>query len=136
LASAPLGATKLYKTTDAEGNVTYSQTPPPGTQAETIEVRVAGPGDEAAQSQLQDLTERAESASEDRRFEATAAAEIREREERIRQNCETARENQRILQSAPRVQDTDASGTPYYLDDAARQERLDKTQRQIEEFCQ
>ena len=136
LLCGPAAALELYKWVDEDGSVTYSQQQPPGQQAETVEVRVSGPSDEAAKSELENLTERASEASRDRQFAATAAAELQEREERIRKNCEIARENKRVLESAPRVQATDDAGNPYFIDDASRQERLAQAQQQIEDFCQ
>ena len=136
LGAGTASAVQLYKWVDEEGNVTYSQQRPPDQPAETIEVRVTGPDDEAARSELESLTERANAAQEDREFAATAAAELRDREQRIKKNCEVARENLRVLQNAPRVQATDDSGNPYFIDDAAREQRMAQTRQQIEDFCE
>ena len=136
LACGPATAAKLYKWVDADGNVTYSQQKPPDVQAESMEVKVGGPSDSEAQEQLESLTDKADAALKDRQFAATASAEQAERDERIKKNCETARENKRILESAPRVQDTAADGTPYFVDDSTRAARLATAEDQIRQFCQ
>ena len=132
----PASAAKLYKWVDENGNVTYSQQRAPGVAADSMEIKSQGPSDSEAATQLEQLNETASEASKDRQFAATAADELKAREERLKKNCATARENKRILDSARRVQATGEDGMPYFLDDATRQERIAKSEEQIRQFCQ
>jgi hypothetical protein len=122
---------KLYKWVDEEGNVTYSERKPPDVQAEEIRVRVPAVTSEQAESRLEQLNERAETARKDREFKETYAAESAEREARLRQNCETARENLRILETAARVKDAEGN----FIDDSQREARMQRARQDIEDNC-
>ncbi len=135
-ASTPALAAKLYKWVDKDGNVTYSQERPPGVKADSLEIRTGGPSDDEAKATLEKLTGEAEAVSKDRNLASTVTKELKERDERIKKNCEVARENKRILESAPRVQDTDAEGNPYFVDDATRAARIATAEDQIRQYCQ
>jgi len=135
-ASQCASAAKLYKWVDENGNVSYSQQKPVGVQSENIEVRTGGPSSEESQAALESLTTRANEGVKDREFAATASEEIKNRDERLKKNCEVARENKRILETAPRVQDKDADGNPYFVDDASRAARIATAEEQVKQFCQ
>ena len=127
---------RMYKWVDDEGNVQYTQHPPPkGTQGEEMKVRGAGPSPDEAERNLEALRERAGASQKDREFQAEYTDYMRERDERIKQNCEIARQNLRVLETASRVQDRDASGMAYFLDDAARQAKIEETRRQVADYC-
>ena len=136
LALSPLSSAKLYKWVDENGNVTYSQQPPPkGRQGEEMELHGYRAADPDAQEKLDQLEERADTAREDREFAEADEATNQDREARIKQNCETARENMRILKSSARIQDADADGNPVYLDESAIQAKVQQTQQQIDDYC-
>ena len=127
---------RMYKWVDDEGNVQYTQHPPPqGKQAEQLKLYGTVADDEEAAKKLDALREKAGSASKDREFATEYTEYMREREARIKQNCEIARQNLRVLENASRVQDRDASGQPYFLDDATRSAKVEETRRQVSEFC-
>lgn len=130
--ASPGLAGKLYKSVDAEGNVTYSQTRPSDSQSQQVELKgVQGVSNEQARERLDSLTERTKVAREDREFKANYTSESKNRDERMKQNCETARQNVRVLQNASRVKADDGS----YIDDSQRSERLAQAQKQVEDFC-
>lgn len=136
LASAnPALAAKLYKWVDEDGNVTYSQIKPPDREAETVRLRSATLREDGANEKLESLTDKANEASKDREFAENEATAQMERRERLKKNCEIARENMRILKTNSRVQDKDADGNPYFLDEAAIEAKIEATQRQIEANC-
>lgn len=129
-------AAKLYKWVDAQGNVTYSERkPPPDSKAETIRLRSATLDAEGARERLDELSERAEEQRKDREFAENSASANAEREERLANNCRIARENMRILRSTSRIQDKDAKGEPYFLDEAGIQAKIAETQKHIDENC-
>lgn len=135
-AALPAQAAKLYKWVDEEGNITYSERkPPPESNAETIRLRSATLDAPGAQERLDELNERAEEADKDRKFAENSATASAERDERMANNCETARENMRILRTTSRIQDKDENGEAYFLDEAAIQAKITQTQSQIENNC-
>jgi hypothetical protein len=122
----------LYKWVDKDGNVTYSERRPPGVEAQEINVRGApAVSNEQARERLDAIRDQSETARKDREFKESYGEESAEREERLKRNCETARENLRILQTAARVKDAEGN----FMDDEARQARLEQTQQEIADNC-
>ena len=128
-------AAKLYKWVDADGNVTYSEKKPPDVKAETIRVPGALLNDSGAKEKLDDLNDRAREQQKDREFADNAATATAERDARMASNCKIARENLRILSTTSRIQDKDANGEPYFLDEAGIKAKMEATQKQIENNC-
>lgn len=136
LFALPAHAAKLYKWVDADGNVTYSERrPPPESNAETIRLRSATLNEAGAQERLDALSERAAEQQRDREFADNSASASAERDERLANNCKIARENMRILKTTSRIQDKDANGEAYFLDEAGIQAKIAQTQQQIENNC-
>ena len=132
LVLCPAASAKLYKWVDADGGVTYSERKPPDSKAEEVKLRgVTAVSKEQAQQRLDELKNDADTPRRDREFKTTVATESVEREKRIAANCETYRQNLRVLQNAPRVKTTDGS----FLDDKGRAERVASAQKQITENC-
>jgi len=123
---------KLYKWVDTDGNVTYSERKPPDRQAEELKLRGVAPvSKEQARERLDELKGNADLPRKDREFKQTVSTETAERDKRLAQNCETHRENLRVLQNAPRVKGSDGS----FLDDKARAAQMDRAQKEIESNC-
>ena len=154
LALAAAAPAKLYKWVDADGNVTYSERKPPDRKVEEVKLlgvpsvtneQASVPWDSVSStrspasivkgllpaSTSQRINEPSETSRKDREFKETYAAESAEREERLKQNCETARQNLRVLENASRVRADDNS----FLTDAQREQRLAQTRQQIEDNC-
>ena len=131
----PPAEAKLYKWVDDNGNVTYSQQKPPDRKAQTLELKgVESPDPEAAEK-LEQLKDREQSRRKDREFAKEQTDAAKAREARLKQNCEIARQNVRILKDSPRVQDKDESGEAYFLDDAQRKSRLQQAEQQVKDYC-
>lgn len=137
LAITPAHA-KLYKWVDENGNVTYSQQPPPaaqGAKVQSMELRGYKSADPEAGEKLDALKERAESAREDREFAKTESQAAAERKERLAENCKIARQNVRLLKSSARIQDKTEDGQTVYLDDAGVAAKLKQAEKQVEDYC-
>jgi flagellum-specific peptidoglycan hydrolase FlgJ len=134
-AALPAQAAKLYKWVDDQGNVTYSERRPQNHEAETIRLRGATLDSSGAQEKLDQLNERANDQQKDREFAKNSASATAERNERLANNCKIARENMRILRTTSRIQDKDADGEAYFLDEAGIQAKMTATQRQIDDNC-
>lgn len=128
----------VYKWTDSEGNVHYTQTPPPDQKAETVETHTGVSADEAKQN-LEALKQKAgdkgagEQAAPEQTEEQKKVA--MEQEELRKKNCEVARQNLQVLQGGGRVQVKDEGGNTVLLDDAAMKAKLEESRAYIKENC-
>jgi hypothetical protein len=135
LACASPAQAKLYKWVDADGNVTYSERKPPDAQAEEIKLRGQGVTSEQARERLDALGGASEAEGEGREPDPPDTTALRERETRIKKNCEIARENLRILQTNSRIKDTGADGNQYFLSPEQIEARLAKAHTNVENYC-
>jgi hypothetical protein len=53
----------------------------------------------------------------------------------MKANCEAAQKNLLSLQSGVRMMDINASGERYFIDDAERQQRIEKVRQDISNYC-
>ncbi len=94
LLAPPAADAATYKWRDADGNVVYSQIPPPdGRATQRLKPPPPPPEPATAGKQLQDLRQRLEDHREDRGLDADKAREQARQKEVQRQNCEHARNN-------------------------------------------
>ncbi len=135
LLAAPVHA-ELYKWTDGEGKVHYSDQPPT-VEAQTIKASSSGQAattSEATQSlnaKEQEYQKRRKDAED-----ARAKAEKEAEQARIkRENCDKARNNLATLQNKARVYTTNAAGQRVYMDDSARESALASSQKAVSENC-
>lgn len=134
-AALPAQAAKLYKWVDEQGNVTYSERKQQNREVETIRLRGATLDSSGAQEKLDQLNDRANTQQKDREFAKNSASATAERNERMANNCKIAQENMRILRTTSRIQDKDADGEAYFLDEAGIQAKMAQTQQQIDNNC-
>ena len=66
---------------------------------------------------------------------AAQAAQKQAAADTLKANCATAQENLRTLQSGVRLLEVNANGERSYMDDAQRQQRIDKVQQDISNNC-
>jgi FKBP-type peptidyl-prolyl cis-trans isomerase len=138
-ASAFSLAGKIYKWTDDKGNIHYGERPPmdnaqqlkiPKAPPHSATTPTTKPGDqmEATQKLLDAFAkERKEKA------EATARAE---KEQKItKENCSRARKRVASLKMGGRKYEVTEQGERNYLDDADIQNRLQKAQKMVGEWC-
>lgn len=142
LASANAFA-EVNKWVDDQGRVHYSdQAPPPEVQAKALRSAaegaasgVAGTNTPAASESFVEQEaalkkeQRAKQAADEQAARKQAAADA------LKANCENARQSLRSLQSDGRIMDTNASGERYFIDDAERQQRIEKAQQDIGNLC-
>jgi hypothetical protein len=138
LAFAAHAHAELYKWTDAQGKVHYTDQPPT-LNSQTVKHGTAGQAEttskatQALDAQDQAYQKRSKDA-EDARAKADKEAE----QARIaRENCDKARANLSALQSSntTRVFTTNAAGQRIYMDDSARASALANSQKNVSEFC-
>lgn len=123
---------KMYKWIDEQGNVTYSAQKPPNRPAEEIRLLgVPAVSNEEARQRLDQIGEKADTAAKDREFKRTTTAELADREQRLKENCETARQNLRVLENASRVQDQEGQ----FMSEEQRAARLAQTRKEVQDNC-
>lgn len=130
------GHAELYKWTDNQGKVLYTDQPP---TVDAQRIRGAGSGQADTTSQARQSLNAKDQAFQKRKQEAEdarAKAEKEAEQERIqRENCAKARSNLGTLQNSPRVYTTNAAGQRTYMDDAARASALANSQKAVSDFC-
>ncbi len=125
-----------YKWVDEDGNVTYSQQKPPDVKAKTVKLRgVESVSSEQARERLDSLSDKAKTTRKDREFQATAISESQLRDKRLKENCESARQNLRILTAGSRVKSTDPEAGGGFMSDEQRAEQIEQARTNIENNC-
>jgi len=136
LALAPHAHADLYKWTDAQGKVHYTDQPPT-VNAQTIKSSATGQAETTTQA-TQSLNAQ-DQAYQKRRKEAEdarAKADKEAEQARVaRENCDKARTNLNALQNTPYTYTTNAAGQRTAMDDAARASALADNQKAVSEFC-
>lgn len=119
---------QVYKWTDAQGVVHYSDAPPPSTQANVQTVRVTGgdrPHDVGATTSEPNATQQQPGQNQ---VAQNAPSDFAK-------NCATARSNLELLQSKYQVSVTDSNGKALALDDKSRQVQIADMNAQISLYC-
>jgi Tfp pilus assembly protein PilV len=122
---------QVYKWTDAQGVVHYSDAPPPTTQSNVQTVRVTGgdrPHDVAASTSGEQNATQPPGQNQVAQNSPPAAADHSK-------DCATARSNLELLQSKFQVTVTDSSGKAVPLDDKTRQVQIADMNAQIAVYC-
>ncbi len=128
---------QVYKWVDAEGNVHYGQSRPPGEEAEALEVKPPNVSAEQRALELEKLKLKARLGSENQEPQSDQAGQATpEMPEAVRrENCRIARHNMASLVQKRRIVRTDEGGNLVRLDDAEREARLQEAKEQVEKFC-
>lgn len=136
LALAAPAHADLYKWTDAQGKVHYTDQPPT-VNAQPVKGTAAGPAEAASQAQQTlDAKDQAYQKRRKEAEEARAKANKEAEQARIqRENCAKARSNLGTLQNNARTYTTNAAGQRVYMDDAARASALANSQKAVSDFC-
>ncbi len=135
----------LTKWVDSEGRVHYSDTPPPeDVKSETVHVSpsagapAAGAPASAPAGPKTIYEMEADLKKERKAKEEAAQKAAKEQQEasQKQQNCAQARDQLSTLQNMPRIVTYDEKGERSFLDDAARQQRLEEAQAAVSKYCQ
>ena len=135
LATSLAAADQVYKWVDPQGNVHFSQTPPPGaTAAKPVTVYVPPPDPQSLQN-----TQLSEQAQTDKDKAATDAAAKNKpdatAQAQKKAHCDDLRSRLVVLQQSGRAATSDAQGNLTYLDDDARAKQEAAIQDQINKDC-
>jgi hypothetical protein len=128
-------ADQVYKWTDSEGHVHFSQTPPPGaTAAKPMTVYVPPPDPQSLQN-----SQAIQQAQADKdKAAADAAAKNKPdpaKQAEKQKNCDDLRTKLQVLSQSGRAATTDAKGNLTYLDDDTRAQQEKAIQDQLTANC-
>ncbi|MCU7906364.1 MAG: DUF4124 domain-containing protein [Candidatus Thiodiazotropha sp. (ex Epidulcina cf. delphinae)] len=127
---------ETYRWVNEDGVVTYSQTPPPDTKAETIKIRSTPSSDaDASKDRLEKLRQRLADSEEDRALKKSKKKEQAESQAVNKQNCSAARKNlEQLTALGNRLYKT---GDDYLrLTEEDRRKRMQQAGDQIKEYCE
>lgn len=136
LISTGAQAGKFYKWVDEEGVTHYTETPPENSQSTVIKTQGKTPKNaDHANSRLEATRKSLEEAI-DKRKEKKEAGKLDVENAKVKQkNCETAKNNLKILLEHGRIKEKGEDGEYKMLADEKRQERIQKARDRIKEFC-
>jgi len=129
----------LNKWVDADGKVHYSDTPPQDVKTQSIPI-ISGKGQTEAPATYSNKSYAEREAelrkSKQEKTKASEKAELQASESALKkQNCSSAQQNLRHMEEGTRVVTYDANGERSYLDDAAREQRMNEIRKSISENC-
>ncbi len=133
VATAFAAQSQVYKWTDAQGVVHYSDAPPPTTQANVQQVRISG-GDRPHAVEG-DAADASTSKPADAAPPETTVAQAAPPANSHDKDCANARSNLELLQSKFQVSVTGSDGKAVSLDDKARQAQIADMNAQIATYC-
>ena len=145
LLAVPLASAKVYKWVDKDGNVHFSEQPPPEeVQAEEVDTS----GSELRESQRRDadrLNQQRKDADEGRQSDeeqadaarqaALKAEQDRHYQEQRAAACHSAKTNLQMLRSGGRIFELDEKGRRQYISDKERKARTEHYEGKVEEYC-
>ena len=137
LGSAAAFAGKIYKWTDAQGNVHYGSEKPPEAQAETMKVDTGktgvATGAEALDKLKQEADDEAQRIKEEGVPEKPPVPSLPMKE--VKARCKAAKQDLATIQSRGQLRERDEQGNTRYVSDQEKQRRIKAAKKQIAEYC-
>jgi hypothetical protein len=126
----------VYKWSDAEGEIHYSQVPPQNREYEVIRPSIpSSAGAQQSRKRLQEQVQAMDESQQERADKKLDAEEWARIQQLRRENCATARQNLAKLQQGGEKRYLTPDGQVIRLSEEERQRRIDETNKQIEENC-
>ena len=131
----------ISKWVDADGQVHYSDEPPPANvvqktlRADDDTQDIQGSSGAAAPKTLAEREADLKKAEIAKKKAAESAAQKQAETAAQQANCANAQQNLRTLQSGIRIMEADANGQPGYISDADRAQRVANAQNDISTYC-
>lgn len=125
----------IYKWTDAEGKLQYSELPPPnGIVYETVR-KPSGPSSGVLPATPDPAKEQEKQAQEEAKKKEQAEAAQKQADDLRTKNCEVATKNLKALQGDSQVVKIDDKGNKVVLDDQQREAELQRAKKDHDYFC-
>jgi hypothetical protein len=137
LGSGAVPAEKIYKWTDAEGNVHYGSEKPADAPAEKMKVDTgltgANTGAEALDKLKQEADDEAQRIKEEGIPEQAPVPALPMKE--VKRRCTAARQDLATIQSRGQLRERDEQGNTRFVGEEEKQRRIKQAQKQIKEYC-
>jgi hypothetical protein len=127
-------AAEIYKCTDAQGRIRYTDTPCTG-ESRLFTPRAAPPVDADTEARQTKTRRLLDALREEREQKQAAAAEVRAEQERRARNCNNARDHYRRITEANRLYRLDEAGNRVVLNDAQRTRATERARAAVEQWC-
>ncbi len=126
---------ETYRWVNEDGVVTYSQTPPPNADAETVKIKTApATGANDSKKRLEALRQKLADSAEDRALKKAQKQEQTEIKAENKKNCSTARKNlEQLTALGNRLYKTEDGYVRLTEED--RQQKMQQAREQIKKFC-
>ncbi len=135
IVTVPLHAA-MYKWTDENGKVVYSQSPPPQGKAEKIKPPPQPvESSSAAQKKLQDQLQRLEDRREDRHLEGEKITKEKKKVKEDKAKCDKVKADLAALSGGPNRLFRNADGNYQRMTTEEREKRIDDRKKYIAENC-
>ena len=140
LVSTSIFAAQVYKATDAQGNVSYSDKPS-GNDAQEITI-APPPKNTASQAgqRNQNLIEKQKKNAKVKQQQNQASEDAKKKqtyEAKVKKLCKTSQENLSLLkETGRRVYTVKPDGEYHYLSEDERKQEIKRLEAQIEQYCQ
>lgn len=134
--STNIQAGKFYKWEDENGVTHYTETPPPNAQSTTV--RTQGKDPKNAEQAKAKLTEQRNALTEaiaDKNAAGKKSTVEAENEKIKKGNCETAKNNLKMLEEHSRIREKGEDGEYIAIGEEKRQARIKTAKERIKEFC-
>ena len=126
----------IYKWTDEQGQLKYSELPPPTGVTYEMVRKPSGPSSGVVQPGPDLAKEQEKKAAEEAAKQKEQEEQAKKESEDVRtKNCEIAKKNVQVLQGESPVVKTDAKGNKAPLDAEQRAAELKKAQKDQDYFC-
>lgn len=126
---------EMYKWVDDEGQVQYSQSPPPGRPAQTVKTPPKVDS-KAAREKLKQQLQDFELRGDKRQEQAEADQKTKEQAGERKAACEAARERLAKLDGNPRILQYAEDGSSKRLTEEERQAAIAEARKQVEKHCE
>lgn len=130
-------AGKIYKWTDAEGNVHYGSEKPADADAEKMKVNTSRAGVDAGAEALDNLKQQvddeAERIKEEGIPEQPPVPSLSMKE--VKKRCQAARQDLATIQSRGQLRERDEKGEVRYVGEEEKQRRIKAAKKQVREYC-
>ena len=128
-------AAGIYKWVDEQGNVQYTQTPPPDKPATRFETRPEPVDTEGALEKLEQQKDKSDAFLKERAAQAEEQKKSEQEAAKLSEQCARARKNLEQLETTNRLFSPNEEGDRVRMTEEERQAGMTKAKSQIEEFC-
>ncbi len=131
--ASPLAHAGIYKWTDDQGNVHYSQTKPSNQKTESLRIKSHAPTDKSTYKRPSlDLKDKAKQAADS---DAQSEKSNEPSPQQQAEMCKRSRADLQILISQGQVRQKRQDGTVVYMTDEQKQKRIAAERQRIQKYC-